>query len=152
MTYDFYNGTPPHSDGDTSKAAAHAIKPSAGTLRAQVLAAIEGAGTHGYTDGELQTTLKMTGNTQRPRRRELEEANLIHDSGKRRKTVKGRDAVVWVSGPAANPRPRSQVKRNRGPSRSELIVRVAELEDENGKLRYRVAMLENTKPKQGRLF
>ena len=88
---------PPHSGPPTSQAAAEAIRPNAATLRARVLRYIEARGERGATDEEIQNNLGMAGNTQRPRRKELQEAGLIRDSGRTRKTSSGREAVVWVA-------------------------------------------------------
>lgn len=88
--------TPFVAGSDTSAAAAEAIAPNAATLRAKVLRFIEGRGLDGATDDEVQASLEMSGNTERPRRRELEGQCLIGDSGKRRLTKSKRQAVVWV--------------------------------------------------------
>ena len=85
----------PHSA--TSRTAAKSIKPVASALRMAVLAFIRGRGWRGATDDEIQIELGMGGNTQRPRRRELEQASMVKDSGLRRLTVSGRAAVVWVA-------------------------------------------------------
>jgi len=53
----------------------------------------------GLTDEEMQTVLVMGANTQRPRRLELVEAGVVIDSGKRRPTSIGNDAIVWVKNP-----------------------------------------------------
>lgn len=87
---------PPHSGSATSRAAAEQIRPNAETLRAKVLEYIEQRGQRGATDQEMQIGLHMQGNTQRPRRKELEEAGLIVDSGLTRKTTSGRSATVWI--------------------------------------------------------
>lgn len=92
-------GKPPPSvkGSDTSKAAAHKIKPSVGVLRAKVLAYIEDGG--GATDEEAQKGLGMNPSTQRPRRIELVERGAVKDSGLRRPTISGRPAAVWVAVP-----------------------------------------------------
>lgn len=51
----------------------------------------------GLTDEQIQISAMMPANTERPRRRELELAGLIRDSGMKAKTVSGRNAVVWVA-------------------------------------------------------
>jgi hypothetical protein len=86
----------PKNAPETAHAAADAIAQTAGQLRAVVLSAIEKAGAAGATDEELQDRLGMPANTQRPRRWELERAGLVRDSGQRRPTKSGRNAVVWV--------------------------------------------------------
>lgn len=93
--------TPPHSGSQTSRDAAEAIKPSAATLRHKVLCYIAEQGDHGATDAEVQEALGMAGNTQRPRRQELETMKLIRKSNKTRPTPSGRQAVVWVVCPDA---------------------------------------------------
>lgn len=66
------------------------------TLRAKVYDFIAKRPAKGATLEEIELGLKLSGNTVRPRRKELEERGLIRDSGMRRKTVSGRDAIVWV--------------------------------------------------------
>lgn len=93
-----YGGMPPHVARDTSvEAAATLAEERRNTSRAQVFGHIRFCGDEGATDEELQTTLAMEGNTERPRRRELELAGFIRDSGRRRLTSKHRKAVVWVA-------------------------------------------------------
>jgi hypothetical protein len=86
---------PAHNGRSTSIAAAVAIRPSAGTLRQQVLAAIEAAGERGLTDEECQDAMGIPGNTVRPRRGELTKAGLIVQAPFTRPTRAGRQAVVW---------------------------------------------------------
>lgn len=78
---------------DTSRDAAASVKASAASLRERLYAAIL-ARPDGLTDDEAQVLLSMDGNTQRPRRRELEQAGRIQASGTRQ-TASGRSAVVW---------------------------------------------------------
>lgn len=85
---------PPHSGPETSRAAAESIKPTAGTLRAMVLEYLQSQ-PDGATDEQMQKALGMTGNTQRPRRQELEKMNLIRATDKTRPTSSGRQAIVW---------------------------------------------------------
>ena len=92
----------PHSGSATSKAAAEAIRPEAGTLSAAVFAFIVGTGERGATDAEIQRGLRIEGNTQRPRRRALQQRGLIIDSGHRRKTPAGRLAAVWIAAPGTD--------------------------------------------------
>ena len=80
----------------TSRAAARQIEHRSATLKDRVLRCIESAGSHGMTDEEIQRALFMGGNTQRPRRRELEQACQISDSGRSRKNRSGRYATVWI--------------------------------------------------------
>lgn len=76
----------------TAKAAAHAAFPRSGTWRRKVLDAIA---LRPRTDDELQHDLTMSGNTERPRRVELVDGGWINDSGERRRTAGGQDAIVW---------------------------------------------------------
>jgi hypothetical protein len=80
---------------ETSRAAAHEIAMSVATLRMRVYELIASS-PEGVTDEYGQITLGMEGNTYRPRRRELQQAGAIKDSGTKRKTSSGRNAVVWV--------------------------------------------------------
>ncbi len=81
---------------DTSRAAANRIAPKAGTKRWIVLDAIL-ATPDGLTDEQMQLSIPMSPNTQRPRRVELVEQGLIKDSGQRRHTSTGDAAIVWVA-------------------------------------------------------
>ena len=81
-----------HDHPETSRAAAWAVAPRTGTQRRKVLVAIA---YKPRTDEELQADLAMSGNTERPRRVELVEGGWIEDSGERRKTRAGDDAIVW---------------------------------------------------------
>ena len=93
----------PHSGSATSKAAAEAIRPEAGTLSAEVFGFIISTGERGATDAEIQRGLHLSGDTERPRRRALQQRGLIIDSGRRRKTPSGREAVVWIAAPCKGP-------------------------------------------------
>ena len=86
---------PPHSGSATSRQAAEAIEPDAETLRNKVLWFIVSKGRHGATDDEIQEALKMDGNTERPRRREMVKLRHIEESGETRPTASGRNAKVW---------------------------------------------------------
>jgi len=74
-----------------------AIRSTAARLRARVLEFIQRQGAAGATDLEIQAGLNMSGDTQRPRRRELQQAGFIVDSGDVRSTAGGRAAVVWLT-------------------------------------------------------
>lgn len=94
--YSLYGGEPPavrHSD--TSQSAAEQIRPSVGSLHKEIIGFLSGRG-DGATDDEMQREMPMAPNTQRPRRRELELAGRLVDSGERRPTKSGRKATVWV--------------------------------------------------------
>jgi hypothetical protein len=81
----------------TSFAAAVAVVPDVQTLREEVYQYMWRAGPEGRTDEENQIGLKMTGNTERPRRRELQDAGRIFSTSRTRLTSSGRRAVVWVA-------------------------------------------------------
>lgn len=80
----------------TTVEAKKAIRPVARTLRAQVFVELLKRGTAGATLEELEVTLKIPGNTIRPRRQELEKRGLVVDSGRERPTSSGRSAIVWI--------------------------------------------------------
>lgn len=65
-------------------------------LHEQIVTFLRGAGDDGATDEEMQNSLRMPANTQRPRRRELVQHGRVRDSGKRRNTASGTPAIVWV--------------------------------------------------------
>ena len=81
----------------TSQAAADQIRPSAATLRAAVYTYIQSQGHAGATDDEIQRSLNMPGNTERPRRQELEKDHRVVEAGRTRRTASGRAATVWVA-------------------------------------------------------
>lgn len=88
---------PPHQHGSaTSAAAADQIASSAATLREQILSLLRGHGP--MTDEQMQDALNMAGDTQRPRRRELEKAGLIFKQSTGT-TRSGRSAQVWAAIP-----------------------------------------------------
>lgn len=87
----------PHNGKATSRAAAEAIEPKAGTLRRRVLDYVRAQDAVGATDEEMQIALDMNPSTQRPRRIELESMGLIERTTQTRKTNSGRDAVVFVA-------------------------------------------------------
>lgn len=87
---------------DTTYEAAVAIAPRTGTLRRQVLDFIVASGSFGATDLEIQQTLAMNGNTERPRRVELVDGGWVVDSGLRR-TANERNMIVWIAAPVLPP-------------------------------------------------
>lgn len=93
---DLFDLPPAQRHSPTSVAAAEAIAPRAGSLRAHVYDWLKARGADGGTDEEMQTALQMSPNTQRPRRVELEQLGLVQNSGRTRLTRAGRKAVVWV--------------------------------------------------------
>lgn len=81
----------------TSRAAAEEIGPLTAAMRAKVYSYLFRCGAHGATDEEVQLALDMPGSTERPRRIELCEAQMVRKSGFERFTKSGRRAVVWVT-------------------------------------------------------
>lgn len=80
---------------DTSLSSQEAIKPSAKTLRAVVAEYLLSCGDQGATDEQMQREIPMSQNTQRPRRKELQEQGIAVATQERRKTSSGRNAIVW---------------------------------------------------------
>lgn len=87
---------PYQAHSETSRQAAQEIEPKAGTLRKAVLDYLR-AKPEGATDEQIQEVLNMPQNTERPRRRELQQSGKVCDSGRKSQTRSGRSAVVWVT-------------------------------------------------------
>ncbi|MBX3408127.1 MAG: hypothetical protein KF869_15335 [Phycisphaeraceae bacterium] len=85
-----------NSPPGTSDLAARSIGPHAAQQRADVLGVILKAGAFGATDAEIELITGIRAQSVSPRRGELRRLGLIVDSGRRRKTPRGRDAAVWV--------------------------------------------------------
>jgi predicted ArsR family transcriptional regulator len=79
---------------ETSAKAASDIADISGKQRLLVYKSIENS-PDGMTDAQLEADLGIQGSSVRPRRKELQERGLIEDSGLRRTTPSGRQAVVW---------------------------------------------------------
>lgn len=79
---------------DTSKAASSSLELVLNELQLLVLTTIEEA-PNGMTCDEVELRLNLRHQTASARVNELMEANLIVDSGERRKTSSGRKATVW---------------------------------------------------------
>jgi hypothetical protein len=93
-----YRGAlPAQRHSHTSVAAAEMAAGGAETERRRVLEYIRAQGVAGATDDEVQQALGMPGNTQRPRRRELQKAGLVRITPRTRMTASGRMASVWVA-------------------------------------------------------
>jgi hypothetical protein len=82
---------------DTSEAAAVAITPKAEGLRLLVYRHIWRNGSYGATCCEVELALEMRHQTASARIRELYLSDDVRDSGRRRRTTSGRNAVVWVA-------------------------------------------------------
>lgn len=83
-----------HDARPTSASAASMAFPRSGTQRMRVLAAIS-ARHGGATDDDVIASTGMLHQSVGPRRLELERGGWIEDSGRRRKTRMGNDAIVW---------------------------------------------------------
>lgn len=87
---------PAQQHSETSRFAAKAAKSGANRNRFRILAHLSQFGEYGATDQEMQVSLRINGNSERPRRRELEQAGLVIASEKRRSTKYHRPATVWT--------------------------------------------------------
>jgi hypothetical protein len=76
--------------------AALRVFPRTGSQRRLILDAVAAAGEHGITHDELAAIPEVSDRAHRTRRKELEMAGWVEDSGRTRLTVTGTDAVVWV--------------------------------------------------------
>ena len=79
---------------DTSHEAAESMRPHVSRLAMKVVAALWG--NEGRTCQEIEQYLGMSHQTCSARIWELQKALVVRDSGKRRKTTSGRNAIVWV--------------------------------------------------------
>lgn len=82
---------------DTSKEAAEKMEPHLGRLQGDVLSHIRSCADYGATDDEIEIHLQLSHQTASARRRELVLADLIEDSGDRRRTRSNRKATVWIA-------------------------------------------------------
>lgn len=92
-----YRGEAPHNESPTSREAAVKIEPKKGSLQHDVWRFIRLRNGHGATAQEVERGLDLSGNTVRPRLRELEEMQLIRKTDRTRETESGRAAVVYVA-------------------------------------------------------
>lgn len=93
---------PPHQrHSETSRDSALLAKPKFPATMGAVLERLLARGARGATDEELQLALGMSGNTERPARVTLTARGMVADSGTTRKTLAGRNAVVWIATDAA---------------------------------------------------
>lgn len=86
---------------ETSRQAARSVASYSGRDRSRVLEYLE-QHPEGATDEQIGDALDLPGNTLRPRRRELQQASLIIDSGRHASTRSGRKAVVWILKPQSD--------------------------------------------------
>ncbi|MCB2114273.1 MAG: hypothetical protein R3C42_07355 [Parvularculaceae bacterium] len=91
-----YPDGPGHRNVDTSMAAADAMAPKLGRLQRMAAAAIRDAGADGLTADELAARLDLDRASIQPRTSELKRKGIIRDSGRRRRNVSGKAAIVWI--------------------------------------------------------
>ena len=82
----------PAGTTDTSRDAAESVKGRRSHLCDLVLSVLA---QRPATDEEIATKLGMKGDTERPRRVELQRRGLVADTGERRRVRSGRKAIVW---------------------------------------------------------
>lgn len=66
-------------------------------LRERIYDFINRSGNAGVTDEEIAMAFDLPGDSERPRRNELVQQNLVGNSGIRRHVNSGRTATVWKS-------------------------------------------------------
>ena len=86
-----------NSDPDTSDAAAAAASAFVGTHEQRILAFLDSAGSKGGTKDEIGTGTGLAAIAVSRRMKALQERGRVLDSGMRRKTPAGKEAIVWVS-------------------------------------------------------
>lgn len=97
-----YPDAPGHRGVDTSVASANALAPKLGRLQRLAETTIRAPGPDGLTADELATRLDMERWSIQPRTTELSRKGMIRDSGRRRRNVTGKSAIVWIV-PAVDP-------------------------------------------------
>ena len=114
---------------DTSAAAAGSISDQLHGMEALVYRAVLLAATRGLTDDEIEVQTKLAHQTASARRRALVLKGKVADSGQRRATRSGRQAVVWIIGTQDDPsRPVRVVSRGVSDGQSVAIARRRALE------------------------
>jgi len=89
-----YPNTPGYSNETTSKEAAKSINPH--PIISKIISELESWGETGCTCDEIEQKLGLAHQTASARLRELSMKQHIVDSGIKRKTRSGRNAIVWV--------------------------------------------------------
>ena len=97
MSYDLYDGTPPHEDARTSKEAAEKVLPKINQMHARIFRFLRNQGAYGSIDDEGEVALEMKHQTYTARRRELVLMGFVVPNGKTRKTRSDCRAQVWVA-------------------------------------------------------
>ena len=94
---------PPDNGTITSRQAAKAIAPAAGTLRARVLGFVASQGQRGATLDEISIGLEMRLSTVCARANELKKSGQLRESSHTRPTSSGRQARVLVAARSSCP-------------------------------------------------
>jgi hypothetical protein len=102
---DRYPNHPGHRGVETSVEAAEALAPCLGNLQKRTLATIRAAGDAGLTAHETTHAIGFVREAIQPRLSELRRKRLIVDSGRRRKNLSGKKAIVWIATPQADTEP-----------------------------------------------
>lgn len=87
----------PRLPRDTTAKAAVTVLPRSGSQRRRVfdlLAECDNA-FGGLTDEDMQAQLRLSPNSERPRRKELCDLGLVVDSGRRVRNRGGQECIVW---------------------------------------------------------
>lgn len=79
----------------TSRAAAIRVYPETGSLRLKIYELLIRAGIKGVTDQEIESILRISGNSVRPLRKSLEVQGFVIDTGLTRKNANGNPCIIW---------------------------------------------------------
>jgi hypothetical protein len=86
-----------HRIQDTSLEAFDAFKPKAKDMGRRIVSYLESCGAEGATDEEMDIAFDTVATrSNRPTRNALTKRKVLANSGNRRKTRSGREAIVWV--------------------------------------------------------
>jgi len=86
---------------ETSHEAAESMRQAAPSVRQRIMQVIKDSGLHGATDDEIEQITGLRHQTASAARRSLSKVGHVVDSGERRKTSSGRNAIVWIKNPYA---------------------------------------------------
>jgi hypothetical protein len=112
---------------DTSEAAAQAVRAKAPSQKARVLRYVESRGGDGATDDEIEVGLALPHQSASARRNDLVRQGKLRDSGLRRKTRAGQQAVAWVVGEGEALEGAPNARAPRRPSAEEIREVLAEI-------------------------
>jgi len=80
----------------TSIATADAVLPKTGTWRRKIYDYVQARGFDGATDQEIESALRLSGNTERPTRITLVRDGYLIDTGRTRRNELGHECIVWA--------------------------------------------------------